>query len=91
MERVAGARTARRSIGSAIWVPIGTKIAETRSARRNETRAIERIVMDRSQLPEAQAVLVVQIAKSQNLLFGGTEDYVVTREFARTATRIRAS
>jgi uncharacterized tellurite resistance protein B-like protein len=57
------------------------------SASAVETRAIERIVMDRSQLPEAQAVLVVQIAKSQNLLFGGTEDYVVTREFARTATR----
>lgn len=57
------------------------------SASAVETRAIERIVMDRSRLPEAQAVLVVQIAKSQNLLFGGTEDYVVTREFARTATR----
>ena len=57
------------------------------SASAVETRAIERIVMDRSRLPEAQAVLVVQIAKSQNLLFGGTEDYVVTREFARAATR----
>jgi len=30
---------------------------------------------------------VVQIAKSQQALFGGTEDYLVTREFASTATR----
>jgi uncharacterized tellurite resistance protein B-like protein len=57
------------------------------SASAVETHEMERIVMERSRLPEAQAVLVVQIAKSQNLLFGGTEDYVVTREFARTATR----
>ncbi len=32
-------------------------------------------------LPEEQAVLVVQIAKSQNILFGGTENYLVSREF----------
>jgi uncharacterized tellurite resistance protein B-like protein len=52
-----------------------------------ETRAMERAVMERGGLPEEQAILVVQIAKSQNLLLGGTEDYLVTREFARTASR----
>jgi uncharacterized tellurite resistance protein B-like protein len=52
-----------------------------------ETRVMERIVMERSGLPEEQAILVVQIAKSQTVLFGATEDYLVTREFARTATR----
>ena len=52
-----------------------------------ETRAMERIVMERGALPEEQAILVVQIAKSQTILFGATEDYLVTREFARTATR----
>ena len=52
-----------------------------------ETRVMERIVMERSSLPEEQAILVVQIAKSQTILFGATEDYLVTREFARTATR----
>jgi uncharacterized tellurite resistance protein B-like protein len=52
-----------------------------------ETAAMERIVMERGALPEAQAVLVVQIAKSQNALFGGTDNYLVTREFAATATR----
>jgi uncharacterized tellurite resistance protein B-like protein len=52
-----------------------------------ETRAIERLVMERGGLPEEQAILVVQIAKSQSALFGATEDYLVTREFARAATR----
>ena len=53
----------------------------------DETRVMERIVMERGGLPEAQAILVVQIAKSQTALFGATEDYLVTRELARTATR----
>ena len=48
---------------------------------------MERVVMERGGLAEEQAVLVVQIAKSQQALFGGTEDYLVTREFASTATR----
>jgi uncharacterized tellurite resistance protein B-like protein len=48
-----------------------------------ETAAMERIVQEHGELPEEQAVLVVQIAKTQNLLFGATEDFLVTREFAR--------
>ena len=52
-----------------------------------ETRAMEKIIMERGHLPEELAILVVQIAKSQSRLFGGTEDYVVTREFARLSTR----
>ncbi len=46
-----------------------------------ETRKMEKIVHSLGHLPEAQSVLVVQIAKSQNRLFGGTENYLVTREF----------
>ena len=38
-------------------------------------------------LPEDQAILVVQIAKSQNQLFGGTENFLVTREFRDMASR----
>jgi uncharacterized tellurite resistance protein B-like protein len=53
----------------------------------DETRAIERIVMERGGLSESQAVLVVQIAKAQQAMFGATEDYLVTREFASTATQ----
>lgn len=52
-----------------------------------ETRAMERIVTESSGLPEEQAIIVVQIAKTQNKLFGATEDYLVTREFNKIATR----
>lgn len=51
-----------------------------------ETTLMEHTVREIGGLPEAQAVLVVQIAKNQTELFGGTEDYIVTREFAQKAT-----
>ncbi len=46
-----------------------------------EIALMEKTVMEVGGLPEPQAVLIVQIARSQNELFGGTEDYLVTREF----------
>ena len=52
----------------------------------DETQAMERIVTERGGLPEEQAVIVVQMAKSQNQLFGGTEDFLVTREFNTMAS-----
>ncbi len=52
-----------------------------------ETRAMEQIVVERGGLPEEQAIIVVQMAKTQNLLFGGTENYLVAKEFNRLATR----
>lgn len=52
-----------------------------------ELREMERIVMRIGGLPEEQAVLVVQIAKTQNMLFGATENFLVTREFNRIASR----
>jgi len=51
-----------------------------------ETRKMEEIVRKLGHLPEHQALLVVQIAKSQNRLFGGTEGYLVTREFKEIST-----
>jgi len=51
-----------------------------------ETRKMEEVVQRLGHLPEEQALLVVQIAKSQNRLFGGTESYVVTREFKDIST-----
>jgi uncharacterized tellurite resistance protein B-like protein len=51
-----------------------------------ETRLMEQIVTEIGGLPEAQAVLVVEIAKNQGELYGGTEDYLVTREFAAQAS-----
>jgi len=52
-----------------------------------ETAVMERIVMAESGLPEELALVVVQLAKTQNKLFGATENYLVTREFERIATR----
>jgi uncharacterized tellurite resistance protein B-like protein len=52
-----------------------------------ETRTMERLVTERVGLPEEQAVLVVQIARGQNQMFGGTEDFLVARQFAEMATR----
>ena len=52
-----------------------------------ETREMERIVAEKSRIPEEQAIIVVQIAKSQNILFGATENYLVSREFNWMATQ----
>jgi uncharacterized tellurite resistance protein B-like protein len=52
-----------------------------------ETRSMEQLVARTGGLGEEQAILVVQIAKTQNLLFGATENFLVTREFNRLATR----
>jgi uncharacterized tellurite resistance protein B-like protein len=46
-----------------------------------ESAAIEQLVAEHGRLPEAQAVLVAQIARNQSLLYAGTEDYLVTRQF----------
>ncbi|MBI4446020.1 MAG: TerB family tellurite resistance protein [Acidobacteria bacterium] len=51
-----------------------------------ETYEMERLVRERTQLPPEQAVLVVEIAKNQNRLFGGTENFLVTRELNQVAT-----
>ena len=51
-----------------------------------EVQAIERLVAEHGGLPEAQAVLVAQIARNQSLLYSGTEDYLVTRQFRELAS-----
>ena len=55
------------------------------SARRGRVHGADRGEI--GGLAEAQAVLVVQIARSQTELQGATEDYLVTREFAASAAR----
>lgn len=52
-----------------------------------ETAKMERILQDLGGMPEHQAVLAVQIAKAQSRLAGGTENFLVTREFREIATR----
>jgi len=51
-----------------------------------ETAAIERELQRDGALDESTAVLVTQMAKLQARTVGGTEDYVVTREFKALAT-----
>lgn len=51
-----------------------------------EARAIEKLVEEYGGLPEAQAVLVTRIARNQSLLYGSTEDYLVTRQFRQLAS-----
>ena len=53
----------------------------------DESREMERIVGKLGGLPEAQRAIVVQIARAHGLRFGGTEDFIVTREFDRLAGR----
>jgi tellurite resistance protein len=51
-----------------------------------ETAVIEDALRSAGALDEATAVLVAEMAKFQAKNVGGTEDYVVTREFAALAT-----
>ena len=52
----------------------------------DETREMEGIVEAFGGLPAAQAALVVQIAKSQNRLFGETQNFLAARELRDLAT-----
>ncbi len=51
-----------------------------------ETRKMEEIVQLLGHLPEAQAVLVVEMARHQIRLFGGTRNFTITREFRELST-----
>ena len=51
-----------------------------------ETSVIEQALQTSGALDEATAVLVAEMAKLQARTVGGTEDYVVTREFTALAT-----
>ena len=53
---------------------------------REETDRMERVLVEIGQLEPTEAILVIQMAKTQNLLFGGTQNYIVTKEFERIAT-----
>ena len=51
-----------------------------------ETGAMEALVREHGQLEEDQARVVVRLAKTSNLLFGGTANFLVAREFSALAT-----
>ena len=51
-----------------------------------ETRAMETLVREQGQLSQDQAMVVVQLAKTTNLLFGGTANFLVAPGFSGLAT-----
>lgn len=53
----------------------------------DEIAEMERLVAEQACLDEGTARLVVEIARAQAKLFGGTQDYVVTRELRNVASR----
>jgi uncharacterized tellurite resistance protein B-like protein len=53
----------------------------------SELAEMERIVKTLAHLSDPEAALVVQIAKSQAQHLGGTENYVVTREFRQNTSK----
>jgi uncharacterized tellurite resistance protein B-like protein len=54
-----------------------------------EAATMTAVVQRVGRLPEEQAILVVEIAKGQNRLFGGTENFLVTREFRDIASDVQ--
>jgi uncharacterized tellurite resistance protein B-like protein len=51
-----------------------------------ETRAMEGSLRENGALTQEQAMVVVQLAKTSNLLFGGSANFLVARQFAELAT-----
>src|SRR5437016_5618831 len=51
-----------------------------------ETRAMESLLAQEGALTPDQAMLVVSLAKTSNLLFGETADFEVAREFSVSAS-----
>jgi uncharacterized tellurite resistance protein B-like protein len=54
---------------------------------KTETEAMQEILESKASLAPEEAALVVEIAKSQSRLLGGTENYTVTREYRNLSTR----
>lgn len=57
-----------------------------RHVSEGETRAMEQLVREHGGLSADQAMLVVGLAKTSNLLFGSTADFEVARDFGRATT-----
>ena len=51
-----------------------------------ETATMVALVQQHGQLAQDQAMVVVHLAKASNLLFGGTANFLVAREFSQLST-----
>lgn len=65
---------------------LGRVAQADQQASAEETATMERLVREEGSLTPDQAVLVVKLAKTSNLLFGGTADFEVARDFDASAT-----
>jgi uncharacterized tellurite resistance protein B-like protein len=65
---------------------LGRVALADRHASDDEVRAMEQLLIDEASLTAEQATVVVGLAKTSNLLFGGTADYEIAREFAEATT-----
>lgn len=74
-----------RYLATFAWV-LGRAAHADSHVSEDETRKMEDIVRVLGHLPEAQAVLVVEMARHQVRLFGGTQNYAVTRRFRELST-----
>ena len=52
----------------------------------DETRIMEQLVAREGQLPDDQAMLVIGLAKTSSLLFGGSDDFIIARDFAASTS-----
>lgn len=66
---------------------LGRVAQADRNISPEEAGEMEQIVMEIGQIPHEQAVMIVEIAKRQNRLFGHVENFLVTREFNELATK----
>ncbi len=57
-----------------------------RNVTPDETAVMETLLAQQAHLTPEQCTLVVGLAKTSNLLFGGTADFLVAQEFAANAT-----
>ena len=76
----------RRYIASFAYVLARAAHADLEISRA-ELDYIEQAVVKVGRLSNAQAVLVVEMARNMAELYGATDDYVVTRQFAQNSSR----
>jgi uncharacterized tellurite resistance protein B-like protein len=54
-----------------------------------ETRTMETLMREQGQLSQDEAMVVVRMAKTSNLMFGGSADFLIAREFSALASYVQ--
>jgi uncharacterized tellurite resistance protein B-like protein len=65
---------------------LGRVAIADRDVSPEETETMERLLVEHGDLTPAQATVVVGLARTSNLLFGGSADFLVAKEFAEHTT-----